>query len=789
MVTPDSMLDRKALRDLWAMRAQALTIALLVTVGVAVFVMSVSNYDTLLRAQQNHYTQERFADAFVSLKRAPLSVAEALRLIDGVGILEPRVVASMRIDQPDSAIPITGRILSIPQEGQPLLNRLILRSGTWIDPIRTDQILVNEAFAESRGIRPGDGLRVILNGRLQHFEVAGIALSPEFVFATRPGDPLPDDRHFVILWAAQKTVATAFDMTGAFNDVVLTIAPGASETHVLAELDHALTGYGGTGAITRRDHASHRFLEDELTEQRTLAVLAPALFFGVAAFLLIIVVGRMVEAQRDQIASLKALGFPTGPILRHYFFFVGVIALAGALSGVIAGHVLAIQVVGSYRHFFRFPAMQHQLEAWVVIAAVSGSLLAALGAVLRSVTRIVLLPAAVAMRAPAPRLRSGAAWMVSGRYWSARRLVALRGIFGRPWRSMMSIIGVGLAMPLVVIGLFWFDALAYMIDMTFYRIQRGDAYVTLNKAVPASSVDAFAALDGALLAEGQRVIPARLRFEHRTYRTAMTGLKTQSELNVPRQSDYRRVAIPQEGLLLSRRLAERLAARIGDVVTIEILEGARPMHEVTLTAISDDVLGMTAMMSVTALNTLMREGPMINAVAIRVDPVNRDVLLRKLSQTPAVATTALKALWLAFFQDRIVGLIRINAIVLTLFGGLIVVGVVYNTARIAFHERVTELASLRILGFTRAEVAGILLTELVVVVVLGIALGIVLSGWVVRLLLSARSTESFAIPPVIAPTTYAIAALAVLATSLASTWVIRKRINHLDLIGVLKARE
>jgi putative ABC transport system permease protein len=292
-----------------------------------------------------------------------------------------------------------------------------------------------------------------------------------------------------------------------------------------------------------------------------------------------------------------------------------------------------------------------------------------------------------------------------------------------------------------------------------------------------------------MTAEGQRIVPVILRSEHRTYRASLSGLPPAGELNVARKSDYTRLPIPEEGLLLSRRLAERLGLRIGDSVTVEVLEGRRLVQEIPLTAISDDVLGMSATLSIAALNTLLHEGPLINIIALRVDPAHRAALFRKFADMPAITTISSKQAWLALFRDRIVGLITVSAGVLTLFGMLIVAGVVYNVARVSFHERATELASLRILGFTRAEVASILLTELAIIVMVGTGIGIALSGWVVRVLLSARSTESFEIPPVIATSTYVIAVLAVIVTSALSAWLIRKRVDRLDLVAVLKARE
>lgn len=790
MVRLFGVLDRKVIRDLWALRTQAVTIALLIAAGVAIFVMSLSNYRTLLRSQASHYTSERFAEIFASLKRAPLLVAERLRELDGIGVLEVRIVATVRIDHPDSVLPITGRMVSVPRTGQPVLNRLVIVEGQWIDPHHRDEVLLNEAFARARSLRPGDRVRVILNGRLQNFRIAGLALSPEFVFASRAGEPLPDDRNFAVLWAGEDAVAAAFDMEGAFNDIVTTLAPGASETGAIAAIDTILAPWGGTGAFGRADHPSHRFVEDELAEQRTLALITPILFFGVAAFLLAVVVGRMVEAQREQVAALKALGYPTGPILRHYILLVGLIAFAGAVVGGIVGDFFARSVIEMYRPYFRFPKLDHHLEPWVSVVAIVVSFAVAVAAVTRAVRRIVLLPAAVAMRAPAPPRFSAVGWASIGSdLLPPRWRLVMRGLVGRWVRTLLSIAGVALAVPLVVLGLFWFDALDYMIDLSFGRIERSDAVVTLNAPVPARAVNEVHSLTGVVAAEGQRIVPVRLRLGHRTYRTGLTGLAADADLRTSRTRELARVAVPADGLLLSRRLAERLGARPGDVITVEVLDGARPVREAVLAAVADDVLGFTATMELSALTRLMREGPSVNAIALKLDSVVTDELWPRLAAMPHVEAASAKSVWLRMFEERVVGLIRVSALILTGFGMLIAVGVVYNIARVSLQERAWELASLRVLGFTRGEVAGILFAELAVVVVAGVPLGLWLAGLIARTLLAARSTESFDIPPVIELSTLVIAAAVVAGAGLASAWAVRRRVDALDLVAVLKTRD
>ena len=468
------------MRDLWSMRTQVLSIALLIASGVAIFVMSVSNYQALVSAMDEHYRNERFADLFASLKRAPNSVIPRLREIDGIGIVEPRISQPVRVIRPDTVLPISGRIVSIPASGQPLLNRLHLVEGRSIDPARSNEIIINEAYAKARTVRPGDSIDVVLNGRLQSFRVVGIALSPEFVFATRSALPLPDDRNLVILWAGEDAVAGAFDMRGAFNDVVFTVEPQASKPRVIEEINRLLAPYGGIGAFDRSELASHRFLQDELAEQKTLSIVIPTVFFGIAAFLLNVILGRLVDAQREQIASLKALGFGNTPIILHYFKFVSLIAVAGSLIGILLGWWLAAVVIESYRGFFRFPVLETRFEPWSIAIATLVSVLAANAAAASSVLRVARLTPAEALRAPVPVAARHVPLL--GRRAASKiplsAIMALRSIIGRPFRTLFTIAGIALALPLVLFGLFWFDAIDYMIDVSFGRIERGDAFVS-----------------------------------------------------------------------------------------------------------------------------------------------------------------------------------------------------------------------------------------------------------------------------------------------------------------------
>ena len=671
------------------------------------------------------------------------------------------------------------------------MNRLYLVEGRWIDPARRDEIIINAAFAQARMVRPGDPIEVVLNGRLQVFRVAGTALSPEFVFATRSALPLPDDRNFVVLWANEDAVASAFDMQGAFNDLVMTLAPGAAKAAITEELDGLLLPYGGIGAYDRRELPSNRLLEDELAEQETLSIVMPAVFFGIAAFLLHVVLGRLIDAQREQIASLKALGFPNLPIALHYFKFVTVIALIGAGIGLALGAWFAVRVVDSYRAFFRFPVLEAHLDPWIAALAVLASILVANAAAATAVYRIASLPPAEAMRPQVPAVTALARHISVMSEWGIPMpyLMALRTIVGRPIRTVLTISGIALAVPLVLFGLFWFDAIAHMIDVAFGRIERGDAFVTFSMPVPARALHELQSVPGVLLAEGQRIVPVRLVAGHRTYRTSLVGLPDQSELKVLRDPVLAPINVPPDGLMLSRQLAESLNLQIGDSVTIEVQEAKRPILHLPVVKLSEDILGFSATMDIAALNRLLREGDVVSAATLKIDPNQSHLAWQRIQAMPKIEASSVKALWLTLFDETIAGMIIVGAVILAGFGLLIAVGVVYNSARVAFQERAWELASLRILGFTRREVATILLSELAFELLVAIPIGLVVGYGLIQMIVSLRVGELFQVPVVIEPASYATAALVVLGVAAASAFVVRRRIDTLDLVTVLKTRD
>jgi putative ABC transport system permease protein len=785
------MLDRKLWRDIAAIRGQVITIALVVAAGVAVFVASISTYQSLQSGRERFYLDARFPQIFVSLKRAPLSVVAQLVDIPGLAAVEPRIVRDVILDWPASPLPVSARMVSIVDGGADTLSKLYLRSGAAPQTGDAKGVAVSEAFAEANRIAPGAELRVLLNGRLQSFEVTGIALSPEYVYAVKPGLPIPDDRLYGVLWVDRAAAEAAFDMKGAFNDVVVRLAPGADAKAAVAEIDRILEPYGSVGAIERRDQPSNRFLQDELNQQWVMSITIPFIFFGIASFLLNVALGRLVTAQREQIAALKALGYPTAPLALHYLKLVAVIVALGSLLGVAGGYAFGGAMIESYHGFFRMPSLEFQLAPWsAIVAAAVSFAAAALGAV-TALRSVLSLAPAEAMRPPAPlRFRhSGFEALFAPLNLKPSRIMMLRNFAGRPWRTAMVIVGIAFAVPMVVLGLFWRDAIDRMTEVQFHLVDRGNVSVTFPRPLDRTIVHDLAREPGVLAAEGQRIVPVRLRAAHRSYLTSIIGLPAGGELRRPHDTALRPIEVAPDGVTLTRRLAERLGVGAGDMLTVEVMEGRRHRRDLPVGAIVDEAIGMASYMEIGTLNRLTGEGDVVSAVTLFVEPGSLTALARRLKELPVIEAVAMKAHTLAAFLDKIAGLVLVTAGILTGFAVIIAVGVVYNSARIGLQERGWELASLRVLGFSRAEVSRILFGEFMIDIALGIPIGLGISQAIVSLLAHFHSSESFEIPAVIGARTYAAAAIVVVAAAAASAWVVRRRIDRLDLVAVLKTRD
>jgi putative ABC transport system permease protein len=768
-----------------------LAIALVMASGVGVLVMSLTTVESLEQTAIAYYERYRFGQVFAHVERAPEHLAGRLREIPGVQAVETRVVRTAVLDIEGFEEPVIGQLVSVPERSEPRLNRLAMRQGRYPRLGHPDEAVLTEPFAQAHGLEPGDPLRAIINGRWRQLTVVGIALSPEYVYAIGPGALMPDDRRFGVLWMGQEALQAAFDLDGAFNDVSLALLRGTDPDAVVDRVDRLLGRYGGVGAYARADQLSNWFLMSEIAQQRTLSTILPTIFLAVAAFLTHMVLGRLIAVERSEIGLLKAFGYTNRDIALHYTRFVLGIGAVGVALGWIVGYWLGLYNTRIYADFYHFPFLLFRPSLRPFLLAAAVSIGAALVGALAAVRTAAALPPATAMLPPAPPLFRRTAL---SRLGFVERLdqptrILLRQIVRWPGRSFITTTGIAMSVAVLVTAMQWLDAIDHMVDVYFLDAQA--QHVSVGFAEPRSSevVRELGRLPGVQTTEPMRAVAAKVRRGWREEREAVQGLPAHQELYRVFDADGRAVDLPPDGVVISTMLARMLDVRVGENITVEVLEGRRPVFDVPVAATFETYIGSPAYMEIGALARLMRERPSVTAVHLRVDTNQAPALFRELKALPRVTSVTVKEAAVQTFHETMAQTITIFVSFFIVFSCALAFGVTYNAARISLSERGRELATLRVLGFTRAEISYILLGEVALLTLVALPLGCAAGFALASLIVRAFETELYRVPLVILASTYGWAIVIGLTATAVSAFLVRRRVDRLDLIAVLKTRE
>jgi putative ABC transport system permease protein len=784
-------LDRKLLRDLWRLKWQAAAIALLIACGVSVAVMAFSTQQALKTAQAREYQAARFADVFATAKRAPLSAARRLARIEGVTAVDARAMKLGLMQAPGLFRPATVRLIALPDDPSAALNRIVLTQGRMPDPNRTDEAVALKTFLDAAHVRLGERLSMVIDGRSMSFIIVGSALSAEFAYLPGPASLMPDEAHQAVLWAPRTLVEKATGLGGAFSTVSLKLASGVSTPAVLAAVDRVLAPYGGQPAYAREDQVSTKFQDDHIKQLGILALVIPPVFLVVAAALVHLVLGRVVESEREQIGLLKAFGYTDLEAASGYLRLAALIGLCGAVAGGLFGGWLGEVVTSLFTRYVRFTSFERQfswpafgIAALVSIAAaVTGSLLA--------VRRAAALSPAVAMQPPAPAVyRKGA--LERTLVWAAldqpTRMI-LRSLERFPVRAALTAAGLGVSLSLLIGTQFMFGSIEEILDQAYYRSRHWTDVVAFAEVRDTRAALEIQRLPGVFAAEPIRIVSARIRAHGREEKALLHGLDPGARLTQPLAPDERPVAPKGRGLILSDSLAARLGVRPGDKVDLEVYEDRRPRAVLPVTDVARDYAGLTAFMDRAALNRLMGDGDVASGADLMLAQDQRQTFYRAIAKTPQIVSAVSRADTVAEWRSSIVKTLTVEMSVYLGFASAIAFGIAYNICRITLSDRARDLATLRVLGFEPAECAYILLGELLMLTLLAMPLGVLGGYGLARALVVAFSHQELRLPAVITPEAYGVSLAAYMGAVALAAALVAGRLWKLDLVAVLKTRD
>lgn len=764
-----------------------LAIALVVASGAALLVMALTTIQALQDTTDAYYQRSRFAEVFAQARRAPERLLRQISEIPGVAVAESRIVRGAILDMPDFNEPVIGQVISLPAPGPQLHNTLVVRSGRLPEPSEPDEVAVSEPFAEAHELVPGGTFDAILGSQKRRLRVVGTVLSPEFIYSISPGGMMPDDQRFGVLWMDRSSLSAAFDMDEAFNSVTLSLLLGADSKTVIARLDTLLAPYGGHGAYAREDQISNWFLQSEIRQQINMSRIMPTIFLAVAAFLTNMVMARLIQTERREIGLLKAFGYGNWAIGWHYAKMVLAIASIGVLVGWALGAWLGHWNTTLYANFYRFPFLLYRPSPQAFLIAAAVSLAAALAGSLTMVARAVRLPPAAAMVPPSPPTysRTSAKLVILD---EPTRIIRRR-IMRWPLRASFTTLGLAMSVAVLVVALQWRDSVDLLARTVFERSQHQDATIIFSEIEPRRAEIDFGHLPAVLATEPFRSVAAEISNGRHVEREGIVGLPADASLS-PIYDNSGRVVVPRsDGLVMASKLAELLDIKVGDSVRVQVLEGARPRVELAVVQTFETYIGTPLYMEINALNRLMKDGRVVSGVHVALDVAERETLLMKLKELPGITAILFRQAALDTFFETMGETILIFIGFFVAFSVILSFGVAYNSIRIALSERSRELATLAVLGFSRWEISYILLGEIGLLAVAALPVGCGIGYLISWYMSAAFETELYRVPLVIEPATMGEASLIASATVIACAAFVRKRLDRLDLIGVLKTRE
>ena len=790
------VLHKKIRRDIRQSLGVLLTVIAIIAVGAGSFIALRSAQRILETSKFAYYRNYHFGDFWIDLKKAPLPAVEKIADLPGVARVEPRIVFDVILDLPHVTQPLTGRLVSAPTDGfEDTINGICLVRGSGFSDDREEEIIISEAFAQAHKLDPGDRIGLILNRKQQSFIIAGTAISPEYVYMVRGGgDITPDPEHFGVLYAKRAYVEEILDFKDACNQITGLLAPDfrGNTDELLDRMERILEPYGVFSAIPRSLQASNRFLSDEINGLAATAAILPTIFLLVAALVLNILMNRLAERQRTVIGTLKALGYSNRQVLVHFLTFGIAIGIVGGLAGIGVGISMASGMIELYKTFFQFPNFVFNVYPDLLLIGTSISLLFAVGGTAKGVWSVLKLHPAEAMRQKPPE-RGGAIFLEKIPYlWrrlSFRSHMALRSLFRHPPRTLTGVIASALSSAIIFLTLVMYDSTYFLVDFQFTHIAHSDADISMRDERNLQALLEARSLPGVDYAEPTLAVVCDLQHQWRSRRISIVGLSENHRLITPMQKNLDPIEIPDEGLVMSQKLAEILGVTVGDQLRLTPVRGRRNEIQVTLAGISDSYFGLDCYADQQYLSRLVGEAAAVNSVQLTVDKSKTDRLYRKIKTLPNAQGLTVRADALHNIEKTLTETLSSTLGISFLFAGIIAFGSMLNGSMIEIGDRLREISTFRVLGYSSSKISGIFLRQNLTIYVLGLILAFPLGYGLSLLSAQAYNTELFRMPIVVRPTSIIFTIILTLFFVLFAQFFVYRTIGRLDWLEGTKVKE
>ena len=789
-------LNRKLCRDIWHNRYLILAVSAIIAVGIGCFVGMMSAANNLEYARSNYYSSCRLADFWIDLKKAPVEEVRRLARISGISEIRERIQFQVLLDLPDAKKPVSAFLLSMPDKKSPIINNIILRKGTYFTNSRANEVIVSEKFAEARRIEPGDTITAVLNNQRKELIVVGIAISAEFVYVVSPGSMIDEPGSYGLLFVKRSFAEDIFGFNSACNSVVGLLAPEVRQhpKEIIEELSDKLSGYGVFVGLSRSEQFSPMVLDGEMKQLTNMAYIFPLFFLVVAALILNVLMTRLAEQQRTIIGTLKSIGYRNRDVMSHFMKFATTTGVIGGVLGCVLGYWFGDVTTKMYVEYFTFPQLTSKFYPELLLIALFVSVLFSILGTIKGVRQIMRLEPAEAMRQAAPP--AGGSVLLERVQWFWTSLDAgwqmiLRGLLRNKGRTFIAIISAAMGSSIVVLAFGFVDSMDEMVSLQFDSVLQSDYHLSFSRELSLSAFDEIHRLPGVTHAEPVLNVPCTFKMRNHSKRGGIIGIMRDGELTAPLNGKGESVSLPSAGLLMTNRLMDQLEVTAGDYVEIIPVKGERDVKEMTVIEGIDSMLGLAVYADYHWLNRVLGQQNIINEVRVLATHSSdgKKQFLEKIKAMPNLENLTDLGEQKKALYKQLNGAMRVSAIIMIVFAGVIFFGAILNGTLIAISERSREMATFRAMGYFDKEIGRLFLRENLVNNLIGSFIGLPLGYWMLNASMKGFVSDAYSFPAVLSSYSYMYTMVLAILFVFVSQIVVMKNLKKQNWVEALSLKE
>ncbi len=790
------ILSKKIWRYIVRNMGQFLAAAAVVMGGIIVYVSMSSAYFNLGQARVDFYRENRFADYYFHLVKAPEGVIKQIAMLDGVKSANGRIQRDLPVIKENNER-ATARVVSYNLPMEEGLNQLTVVQGRSFEEKMGSgptEVVLDPKYLKANNLDWGDEITVIVEGKETFLTVVGAAISPEFIYAMKDNaDILPDPLKFGIFMVENHQAQQILNMSGQINQVIIELDLGADQDAVISAIKDVLRPYGLLASYPRSDQLSDAMLEAELDQLRGVTTVLPVIFLAIAAAIQFVILRRMIKSQRAQIGLMKGTGYHNFQIILHYTFYALAVSMTGAIVGILLGIRFSFYFTDLYATYFNLPVNFATLNLQAIVTGILMCLLIGCIAGLTAARGVVRIQPAESMRPEPPAI--GGKSLLEYWPWLWRRLSAgwkmtMRNINRNRGRFAVTLMGVVFSVALLVISFFVYDAVDYMMQKFFYQGQTYDLSIRFDSLMAETEMLNISHIEGVQKVEPFLELPVRIHFGNGSEDEVLLAYGPDLTMKELEDDDGKPIIIPEDGILLNERTARKLNVGRGDEVEVETLLPTGPVHweKAVIVGQVRQMVGSGSYIDLQQANRLLQERNLVSAAMIKVEPGMVSQVEAEINKMLGGASVLSHQKEIANFENYLATM-DVSIAIMVLFAAILGFAIVYNASVMNLAERNREIGCMRVIGFSVREVSGMLFKENMVHSVLGVILGLPFGRWIASAYINSITTDLYTLPVIIYPRTYLLAAVGTIIFIYLAHKVSVRGIKRLDLAEALKSPE